>query len=269
MVAPQGRVPVAVVRRSNKMISQGIKFISALLSTLFLFGASLVAGEAPNYSSYARLLKTYVIEDKVDYAAWAENDENIAALDEFLEHLSQIETDSLSRNDQMAYYINLYNAAMLHVVLEKYPIDSVKNIGILPFSVFKQDFVQLLDRKVSLDEIEKGILLKDYFDSRIHFAVNCASEGCPPLRAEPFVGDRLETQLDEQTKLFAQSERAAKIDEDQKSVAYSELFKWYAKDFDVKNPAEYLNRYREMPLPTNYSVDWITYDWSLNQVSED
>ena len=250
-------------------MNQLIKIISALVSALFVCGISLAASEVPNYSNYAQLLKAYVTDDKVDYASWIENEEDLAALEEFLERLSKIDTGSLSTSDQTAYYINLYNAVMLHVVLEKYPIDSVKNIGILPFSVFKRDFVQLLDRKVSLDEIEKSILLKDYFDPRIHFAVNCASEGCPPLRAEPFVGDRLDTQLDEQTKLFAQSERAAKIDEDQKSIAYSELFKWYAKDFNVKNPAEYLNRYREVPLPTNYSVDWIAYDWSLNQVSED
>ena len=119
-----------------------------------------------------------------------------------------------------------------------------------------------------LDEIEKGILLKDYFDPRIHFAVNCASESCPLLRDEPFAGDRLEKQLEEQTKLFANSDRAARVDKNKKNVAYSELFKWYANDFGGETPAKYLNQYRKAPLPINYSVGWIPYDWSLNEVKE-
>ena len=250
-------------------MNRWIQYISVAFSILLLCGLTPKANEAPDYSDYSRLLATYVINDKVDYAIWVDHADDVAALKAFLEQLGQIDIDSLSKPDQTAYYINLYNAAMLHIVLEKYPIKSVKKIGMLPFSIFKKDFVQLNDRRVSLDEIEKGILLKDYFDPRIHFAVNCASESCPPLRAEPFAGARLDEQLEAQAKLFANSDRAARVDTDQKSIAYSELFKWYADDFGGKNPAKYLNAYRTVPLPTNYSVDWISYDWSLNRVTKD
>ena len=174
---------------------------------------------------------------------------------------------SLSKDAQKALYINLYNAAMLQVVLEHYPWKPVKGIGVLPFSVFKKKFIPLDGGRVSLDHIEKGILLKEYFDARIHFAVNCASVSCPPLRREPFVGERLEAQLEEQARLFAASERAALVDRSAQRVLYSELFKWYASDFDVKNPAEFLNRYRDSGLPLAYSVGWIDYDWDLNAVN--
>lgn len=249
-------------------MNRWINSLSVLASVLLLCGLSLNAKETPDYSEYERLLKTYVEGDQVRYAVWAENPEDVAALQAFVAVLGQTETDTLSKADQTAFYINLYNAAMLHIILEHYPVKSVKTIGMLPFSIFKKDLIELAERKVSLDDIEKDILLKQYFDPRIHFAVNCASEGCPPLRAEPFTGNLLDKQLEEQTVLFAESDRAARVDEANKIIAYSELFKWYADDFDVKNPAEYLNRYRSEALPTSYSVDWIAYDWSLNEVKE-
>ncbi len=244
-------------------------YIGTLICALLLCGTSLEANVLPDYSDYKRLLKEYVAGERVCYEAWAKNEEDVAALEAFVEQLGKTAIDSLSPADQKALYINLYNAAMLRTVLDEYPIDSVKTIGVLPFSVFKKHIVTLNDRTVSLDTIEKNILLKNYFDPRIHFAVNCASESCPPLRAEPFVGDRLDEQLEEQAKLFAESDRAAKINKDKKRIAYSELFKWYASDFDGENPAEYLNQYRSDALPANYAIDWIPYDWALNDAHKE
>ncbi len=246
-----------------------MKSIFTLISTLLFFSLSSKAQDVPDYSKYEELLETYVKVDGVHYSAWAENDDDKATLEAFIEHMGQVAVDELSAVAQVAFYINLYNAAMLQIVLENYPLESVKTIGVLPFSVFKKDLITLGDSKVSLDDIEKGILLNKYFDPRIHFALNCASESCPPLRAEPFTGVRLETQLQAQTELFAESERAARVDEAGRSIAYSELFKWYSDDFADKSPAEYLNQYRREALPTNYLVKWIPYDWSLNEIEKE
>jgi hypothetical protein len=240
-------------------------FLIVAVPIFLLCSCSLNA--APDYSDYARLLKTYVAGDGVRYAEWAQQPGDVARLKTFVTQLGEVEIDALSKEGQKALYINLYNAAMLQAVLDHYPIQSVKEIGLLPFSIFKKKFIPLGDERVSLDGVEKGILLKTYFDPRIHFAVNCASESCPPLRADPYCGDRLEVQLDEQTRLFAQSDRAARVHAAKRSVAYSELFKWYADDFFVENPAQFLNRYRESALPIEYSVGWIDYDWSLNAAS--
>ncbi|HBR93696.1 MAG TPA: DUF547 domain-containing protein [Opitutae bacterium] len=176
-----------------------------------------------------------------------------------------VDVAQLSPAQQKAFYINLYNAGMLQAVLERYPIKSVKSIGLIPFSIFKKDYTQQGERSLSLDDIEKGILLQKFPDPRIHFAVNCASVSCPPLRAEPYRGAQLEAQLEEQTRLFAASDQAARGDASKRRTAYSELFKWYASDFGVSQPALFLNRYRSQPLPTEYDVIWIDYDWSLNQ----
>ena len=242
---------------------------TCVLIGILLCGLSLKAEKSPDYSDYKQLLRTYVEADGVRYAAWAADADDRAALEAFVEHLGQVDVDVLAEDEQVAFYINLYNASMVKIVLANYPLASVKTIGILPFSVFKKDQITLGDYKVSLDDIEKGILLSKYFDPRLHFAVNCASKSCPPLRAEPFTGDKLEKQLQEQTELFAGSERAAQINEETGSIAYSELFKWYVDDFEVENPAEYLNKYRSEALPANYSVKWISYDWSLNEIKEE
>jgi hypothetical protein len=233
-----------------------------ILLGLCVFVSPVVAGV--DYAQYARLLERHVADDGVRYAAWADNSGDLAALEDFLTTAASVNVAELSRKEQKAFYINLYNAAMLRAVFEHWPVDSVKDIGGRPFGIFKKDFIQQGNRQLSLDDVEKGILLKDFFDPRIHFAVNCASESCPPLRAEPFVGEQLEAQLEEQTRLFAASSRAARVDQAKKSVAYSSLFDWYAGDFPGSDPAEYLNRYRAEPLPTDFEIGWIPYDWSLN-----
>ena len=215
-------------------------------------------------SAYARLLETYVSPAGVRYDDWFKNKSDLRALEDFLMRAAEVDLSGHSKTEQTAFYINLYNAAMLQAVFDHYPLESVKDIGFLPFSIFKKDFIRQGDRKLSLDDVEKGILLKDFFDPRIHFAVNCASESCPPLRAEPFVGRKLDAQLTEQTRAFARSDRAARVFHNKKKTIYSELFKWYRDDFPGGDPAEYLNPYRETPLPLDYEVEWIDYDWSLN-----
>lgn len=242
--------------------------LTALFAVTSLCSAATTKGARLDYTEYARLLDTYVVDDGVRYSKWIRNKADVAALNVVLKQMGQTDLDGLSKDAQKAFYINLYNAAMLQMVFKHYPIQSVREIGLLPFSVFKRDFIYLGDRKVSLNDVEKGILLKQYFDPRIHFAVNCASGSCPPLRAEPYVGARLDVQLNEQTRLFAASDRAARVDVKRQKTAYSELFKWYADDFGVKNPAVFLNRYRESKLPESASVAWIKYDWSLNAAAK-
>jgi hypothetical protein len=237
------------------------------MGAISLLLSPVAAGTDPDgvdYAHYAPLLERYATENGVAYEAWADHADDLALLRQVLNDFARVDVASLSTEAQKAFYINLYNAAMLQAVFEHWPIETVKTIGLLPFSVFKKPFIEQGDRRLSLDDVEKAILLKDYFDPRIHFAVNCASESCPPLRAEPFTAARLEAQLNEQTRLFAESKRAARIDHESKTVAYSELLKWYADDFPGDNPAIYLNRYRDDALPVDYRIDWIPYDWSLN-----
>ena len=241
------------------------RFVLLVVLLGLLRGLSLCA--APDYTQYARLLDRYVAADGVRYAEWHQQPEDRSRLRAFVAELGQTDVDALPAAQQMALYLNLYNAAMLQAVLEHYPLKSVKSIGLLPFSIFKKKFIALGEARVSLDRVEKDILMQRYLDPRIHFALNCASQSCPPLLAEPYRGHLLEAQLAAQTRLFAHSERAAQVDEAAQRVAYSRLFKWYADDFAVPHPAQYLNRYRQQALPMHYAIGWLDYDWSLNAAS--
>lgn len=226
----------------------------------------VLGAQAKGSDLYAELLAKYVTPAGVHYAAWSESSEDLAALERVLDGMATVVVDDLSDAEQKAFYINLYNAAMLQAVFDHYPLESVKEIGEAPFSIFKRPFIRQGERLLSLDDVEKGILLKEYFDPRIHFAVNCASESCPPLLEVPYTGESLEKLLEQQTRLFAASDRAARVDLTGKRVLYSSLLNWYQADFGVQNPAEYLNRYREEALPVSFAVDWIEYDWALNSV---
>lgn len=238
-----------------------ITVIIALSLSLFISSATAKV----DYALYGELLDRYVDEHGIAYQEWSRNEVDLRHLDSILAAWAQVDVAALSKAEQKAFYINLYNAAMLQVVFKHYPLKSVKHIGLIPFSIFKKDFIHQSGRKLSLDDVEKGILLKAFADPRIHFAVNCASESCPPLRAEPFLGSKLEAQLEEQTRLFAESDRAFRKNEAGR-YAFSELFKWYDDDFPGEHPALYLNQYRSEPLSVSQTFDWISYDWSLNAV---
>ena len=233
------------------------------LATLLLALNSLDA----SVELYAQLLQKYVHSDGVDYTCWQVNTADREKLDQVVSWLGEFPADT-SPAQQKAHLINLYNAAMLQAVLEHYPIDSVRSIGLLPFSIFKRKFIRWQGASLSLDQIEKERLLKNFPDPRIHFAINCASRSCPPLRNTPFNAAQLEQQLDEQTRLFARSQAAFKLDRANNTSAFSKLFKWYAADFAPDHPADYLNRYRTDLLPVHPEFDWIAYDWSLNISSQ-
>lgn len=231
------------------------------------FFALSLSGE-PSYTEYGELLEAYVMAEGVHYDAWSRSEEDRERLDRILDSWASVDPADLSKAEATAFLINLYNAAMIDMVLDEYPLGSVREIGFLPFAVFRRDAIILDGEKVSLDTVEKEILLKEYFDPRIHFAVNCASVSCPPLRQEPYTGEALEILLEEQTRAFAASPHAARVAVGGGTTFYSELFKWYADDFPGSDPAEYLNRYREETLPLGNKIDWIDYDWSLNEAGE-
>lgn len=182
--------------------------------------------------------------------------------------------------ERQAFLINVYNAATIELVLTRYPaLDSIKELGSLFSSAWARPFVSLLGEKRSLDDIEHRLLrgARDYRDVRIHFAVNCASIGCPALRPEAYVGNRLESQLDDQARRFLRDRTRNGYDARAGVLRVSRLFDWYAGDFDrhAAGVAIFLSRHaRELALD-KASIDrlergqlpiaYTTYDWSLNQ----
>jgi hypothetical protein len=178
-----------------------------------------------------------------------------------------------SERDQLAYLINLYNAATLQIIIENYPVKSIRSIGLIPGRAWKREFISLFGRNVSLDHVEHGIIRQNYRDARIHFALVCAARSCPLLRAEPFVGVRLSAQLDEQGRTFLAQEVNNRVDAGSRTVHLSPIFQWFAGDFEAE--AGSVLKFATPFFPETaravlagggeFKIAFTEYDWSLNE----
>jgi hypothetical protein len=189
---------------------------------------------------------------------------------------------SFSRAQQMAFLINAYNAFTVELVLTRYPkLNSIKDLGSLLQTPWKQKFIPLLGGQVSLDGIEQDMLRERgrFDDPRIHFAVNCASIGCPPLREEAFVAERLDAQLDEQVQRFLSDRSRNRWSATAAQLELSKIFDWYGEDFrlghlGIHSVAAFVARHadaltdapaaRQRIRDQQASIVHLAYDWRLN-----
>ena len=238
----------------------------ALLALVPLHVSAAAAPPTVDNSIYAGLLAKYVHNGVVDYKGFQSEEKQ---LDQYLAYLGTIVPSTLSRDGQMAFYINLYNASTIKLILTAYPgIKSIKDLGGFFTSPWEKEFVVLDGRKVSLDFIEHSILRPQFQDPRIHFAVNCASKSCPPLLSEPYVGSRLNAQLDQVTTAFINNPKDTYIRGN--TLYVSPIFKWYREDF--KNGVRaFVEKYARDGLKkeiaargSNLDISYLDYDWSLN-----
>lgn len=211
-----------------------------------------------NHDSWNELLSKHVdSEGNVDYAAFVEDKEKLA---EYLDHLDKnAPSDTSSKNEKLAYYINLYNAATVKLIINNYPIKSIKDIS----SPWDKKWVLVNGKKLSLGNIEHKILRK-MDEPRIHFAINCASYSCPKLINNAFLPKTMEEQLEAATLDFVNDSSRNKISENK--VKLSNIFKWYKGDFtDNGTLIEYLNRYSKTKADKKAKISYLTYDWGLNE----
>jgi hypothetical protein len=220
---------------------------------------------------FDRLLKKYVsAQGKVDYDAWHKNADDRRALQEYVNLIGNASPESHprlfpDRDAQLAYWVNAYNALVIEGVLSHYPVKSVNDIK--PGITVKQGqgfFYNLKfkvgGRTINLLDLEQQVLLEQYKDPRIHFAINCASGSCPPLKPEAFKGPE---QLDALARAFINDEKNVYVSHDKKTIYVSKIFEWYADDFgDVR---AFLKKYSTRPLPDEYALRYLDYDWNLNE----
>ena len=241
-----------------------------LILALLLWASGAAAAFDHAHTGWDALLKKHVVlleERKVSRFAYAEAARERAALKAYLDSLSgvrQADFDGWSRQQQMAFLINAYNAFTVEKVLTRYPdIGSIWDFGKLFGNPFRERFFMLLGGAKSLDDLEHGILRTTYREPRIHFAVNCASVGCPMLREEAYVGARLEQQLEEQAQRFLSDRSRNRYRHGRLEV--SKIFDWFKEDFEPRD--RYFMRYaRLLGTPPDASPPraFLDYDWSLN-----
>ncbi len=214
--------------------------------------------------------------NRFDYPALKASAGDSAKLADYLAHLQGLDPRDYSQREQKAYWINLYNALTVQVVVEAYPVDSIRDIsnrvlgGLIPLGPWGDLRAQVAGLDLTLDNIEHGILRPIYRDNRIHYAVNCASLGCPNLPAMAFTAANTEALLEAGARAYVNHPRGVDFVDDD-SMVISSIYDWFAEDFgnSEEGVIEHLTRFADEELAQRLrnfegAVDY-QYDWNLNQ----
>lgn len=222
-----------------------------------------------SHAAFDSLLRKHVnTEGWVDYEGFIKDS---ALLNSYLSLLSKgyPNDKNWSKNEQKAYWINAYNAFTIKLICDHYPLESIKDIqkGI-PFvsDTWAIDFIKIEGKMYNLNNIEHGILRPKYNDPRIHAAINCASQSCPKLLNEAFIGEKLDAQLDMVMKNFINDETRNKISSSKKAEL-SKIFSWFSGDFKKDNPSviAFINKFSKIKIDEKADISYMDYDWKLNK----
>ena len=228
-----------------------------------------------SHKKWDLFLKAYIRADqnhvnRINYAHV--NLEDKKGLKAYIEWLSTLPISTYNRDQQRAFWINLYNALTISVILEHYPVDSIMEIklssGFFTRGPWEKKIISIEKEKLSLNDIEHRILRPIWLDPRTHYAVNCASLGCPNLSKEAFTAENMEEQLDNAASAFINHPRGAEIKRGKLIV--SSIYEWFKKDFGNSDAKviEHLRRYAKPTLLQNLAqierIDDDQYDWKLN-----
>jgi hypothetical protein len=237
------------------------------------------------YSAYNKVLAAVVTDGRVNYKALKNDPE---ALDRFLDSAASVDEAQFkawTESQGLAFLTNLYNAATLRLIIDHYPVESIKDIGNILKGPWDQPVVRLFGKAITLNNLEHDIIRKQYDEPRIHMALVCAAKGCPVLRSDAYTPEKLNDQLDAQSRQYLSSPAGLRIDRKAGEVYFSSIFKWYGEDFTGKyTPASgftgikkkaravanfcagYLSAADSEYLAAGgYAVKYLTYDWSLNE----
>ena len=210
------------------------------------------------HESWDALLGKHVdSEGNVNYLGFKEDRSQLA---DYLAYLALKNPGATAtKEEKLVYYINLYNAATVLLIIENYPVNSIKDIK----SPWDRKWINVGGETMSLGNIEHKILRK-LDEPRIHFAINCASYSCPKLLNKAYTLENLESLLEEATSDFINDSKRNRIDQD--SVEISKIFQWYKSDFTAEGSlVEYINRYSKVQIGPDTKIQYIKYDWGLNE----
>jgi hypothetical protein len=232
-----------------------------------------------DHRAFDGLLRAHVAAGMVDYDAFAASPE----FPRYLARLAAFDPATLGRSEQLAFWINAYNAYTIQLINKHEERESIRNInktfGVKAYGPWKEKLARVGGTAYGLDDIEQGIIRKRYDEPRIHFALVCAAVGCPPLRSEAYTGARLDAQLDDQARTFLlKSPAKNRVDVASRTVYLSPIFvefRDYIKDFGGSNASvgRYVARYfpagaqRDLLMSGDFKVEVTNYDWKLNSVS--
>lgn len=241
-------------------------FFLVVLTLLFF-----VTTQSQTHKVFTDVLQKYVKYGLVDYKALKQDQK----FETYLNKLSNTDLSQLSEREELAFWINTYNAFTLKAIIDNYPVKSINDIKYGEKSVWDEDFIPINKKKYSLNEIEHKILRVRFDEPRIHFAIVCASISCPALRNEAFDANKLEAQLQEESVRFLTDKDRNDFDLSKRTAYLSKIFDWFDEDFG-KNDKEILQFVSKF-LPDNikkdmlentdkWKINYKDYNWNLNEI---
>ncbi len=249
-----------------------------ILFLVFTLGsASFGAGASPfdpNHPQWRTVLGRFVTNGAVNYAGLKREP---ADLDAYLDRLAAIPAAEFAqwpKAERLALLLNLYNAQTLRLIVDHYPLRSIRNIGVLPGAAWKRPVVRWAGQVRSLDQLEHELIRPVFNEPRVHFALVCAAKGCPPLQAEPYVAAKLDAQLDDQARAFLGTTAKNRFDPKAGVLWLSPIFDWYGQDFRANSagiiqfvtPFLPADARAELARTAKVEIRFTDYDWSLNDL---
>jgi hypothetical protein len=236
------------------------KSIFTFALSIFLSAGIFAAGTPAQFLAETdALLKAYVKNGRVDYTGLKASVE----LNSLVTDIAETNLSTLQGDDRKAFLINAYNLLVINQALENYPLQSVLKVG----GFFDGKKQNVAGRKLTLNQLEKDLLLKEFPDARLHFVLVCGALGCPPITNFAYQPAKLEAQLNKQTKLALNNPTFIRTSGEKAEL--SKIFEWYAKDFggSKANVLAFINKYRTEAISAGAKVSYYEYDWSLNKTS--
>ncbi len=257
------------ITESSTKSSVSMKNSTVLFASIFFL--TLQLGFSQQHGDWNQLLKTYVKGGLVDYEKLKATGKDMQRLNAYLAKLDGWDLSKSGKDEKLAFWINAYNAFTVKLILNHFPIESIRDIK----KPWKQKIWNAAGTRVSLDEIEHKILRKEFAEPRIHFAIVCASIGCPDLDNKAFEAENIGQHLDERARLFFTQSKNFKLQEKGAGVTItlSRIMDWFKNDFgDTKEKRltflkGYLKEKEVKMLKAAQSVDikFLKYDWTLNK----
>ncbi|MEO1135406.1 MAG: DUF547 domain-containing protein [Pseudomonadota bacterium] len=224
----------------------------------------------PDHGAWTSFLQNHLVtgEDGINRLYYGRVLENLTVLERYIKSLEGTDVTQLSGADQLAFWINLYNAATVRLIAQNYPTDSIRDVN----RPWRRPVTMVNSVALSLGDIEHHIARVQFPDPRIHYAFNCAAIGCPNLAERAYAGDTLEVMLDEAAWRFVNHPRGVKIEEDG-DITVSKIYGWYRDDFGGDEETA-LDHIREFAAPELLNalqgaddIDGYRYDWKLNDAN--
>ena len=253
--------------------------IAAMPLALLLRGPAAAQDASDVHAPWDAFLSEYVVTadgmNRVRYGAVTEADH--AALKGYIDALETLTPSAMGPDERLAYYFNLYNAAIVDVALDNYPLESIRSVGgriLPPRGPWKMDVVTVEGEALSFDDIEHERVRSAYDEPRVHYAFNCASIGCPDIASKAWRAETLDADLDAAARAFVAHPRGVSVDEGEGEIDASSIYKWFREDFggSERGVLEHVARYAtgsklaaiNAAIESGEGIDDYDYDWDLN-----